>query len=582
MPPPSQSTTPQVGLWIEHRRIAGWVVLFGPGSLGLAWLAAGLLVGGVPVLQLVAGLPLLTAAVLLGLRRRLGQRVRAAEAGEVLPGQRRRLAFTAGLVGVLVTFGLWMFSHRLPALIELGADPLPWLTRTLLGGLVLTGTLLLALFARFYGTTDPDLVPEAKGVAAWLRASAWTSLLAGLFLVAPAIHEPAAAYLHTVAHRAGEGALAIVLFELCIRGVSRRPSRLDPSADLFLLSLVASRWNPISSLFGTLTDAFGIDLRGTWSLRFIQRSLGPLALGLGLLGWIGSAFTLVETSEVGVLETFGEPASSGPLSPGLAVHWPWPIQRVRAVPTGRVRSIPIGFVGGDRGASLLWTRRHAEEEYALLLGDGQDLVTVNAILHYRISDPHAYLYAVEDAEGTLAAVADRALMRETVGRTLDEVLSENVRLLSSAVESGLQADLDALGLGLEVIDFTLIGLHPPLAVARDYQTVVSAQIERDTLKYEAEADRASALPLAEAGARTTRGVATAAAGLRTSLARGEAEAFEAQVDSSRVAPDLFRFRRLMEARERQLRGRSFVVLDERFERQGAVIRAVGTPDEEEQ
>ncbi len=87
---------------------------------------------------------------------------------------------------------------------------------------------------------------------------------------------------------------------------------------------------------------------------------------------------------------------------------------------------------------------------------------------------------------------------------------------------------------------------------------------------------------AEASARTTRGAANAQADLRTSLARGEAEAFEAQVEASRATPDLYRFRRLLEARERQLRGRSFVVLDRRFEEQGAVIRAVGSSDEEEQ
>ena len=82
------------------------------------------------------------------------------------------------------------------------------------------------------------------------------------------------------AHFAGALVITLSLLELCLRGVSRRSTSIDPAADLFLLGLIALRWNPVSSFFGTLTDSFGIDLRGTWSLRFIQRSLAPLALGL--------------------------------------------------------------------------------------------------------------------------------------------------------------------------------------------------------------------------------------------------------------------------------------------------------------
>lgn len=564
---------PEVGLWIEHRRIAGWVLLFGPGACGVLWLAAGLLIGGVPLLQLAAGPPLLTAFLLVGLRRTLRRRVRAAEEGEEPPAPHRRTTFVLGLVGVLAGAAIGMFGHHVPAVLEPGGAAAPWLTGPVLGAVVLAGALLLALFARFYGTTRAELLPEAPGLGTWLCACAWTSGLAGAALLAPVVYAPAAEVLYPVAHGAGAVVLGAVLLELCLRGVTRRPARIEPAYRPFLLGLVASRWNPVSSLFGTLTDAFGIDLRGTWALRFIQRSLAPLALGLLLLAWLGSAFTLIDTDEVGMLETFGAPSDGPPLEPGVTLHAPWPIQRVRRVSTDRVRTLPIGFVGDQKGASLLWTQRHAEEEYELLLGDGEDLVTVNAILHYRVADPRAYLYEVSDVDGALASVADRALMQRTVGRTLDQVLSENVAALSRAVEAGVQAQADRLGLGIEVLDLNLIGLHPPMAVARDYQAVVSAQIEQDTLRFEALADRERSLPGAVAKARAARAAARAEAARRTARARGEADAFEAQVEASRAAPELYRFRRALESRERQLAGLPLVVIDERLERQGAVLRA---------
>ena len=572
---------PQVNLWIEHRRVAGWVLVFGPGLIGLVGLALGLTLDGLPLLQLAAAPCLLTAILLLVVRRRLGQRVRAAGSGAAAPRTRRRLAFFLGLGGIVTVGLVWMFGHRIPALLTLAEAPVAWLTATVLGVLVLVAGLVLSLFARFYATTDAKVLPEAHGLAIWLRCAAWITLLAGLFLVTPALHDPATGLVHLLAHRAGEGFLVVGLGELALRGVLRKPARRDPAFHPFLLSLVASRWNPVSSLFGTLTDAFGIDLRGTWALRFIQRSLLPLAAGLATLAWLGTSFSMVDTTEVGVLETFGSPSDAEPLGPGLAVHLPWPFQAVRRVDTERVYQVPIGFVGDTRGASLLWTRRHAEEEYALLLGDGEDLITVNAILHFRISDPLAYLYRVRDAEEALAALADRALMHETVGHTLESVLSENVATLTGRIQSLIMDEADRLGLGLEVLDFNLIGLHPPLAVAREYQAVVGAQIEIDTLVYEAEADRARAIPAAKAQAHRAKADANAGSEARLAAARGEAQAFTAQVEAHAASPDLFRFRRWIETRETVLRRLSFVVIDERFFQQGAEIHTQVLPPQED-
>jgi regulator of protease activity HflC (stomatin/prohibitin superfamily) len=578
-PSPEQ---PHLGPWIEHRRIAGWVLLFGPGLAGVLWLAVGLLARGVPGLQLAAGPPLLMALVLLGVRRRLGARIKAAQSPADPPRVTRRLTFGLGLAGLVVGGLVFVFGPRAPRVLALDGSLLPWLTVTVVGGLTVLGGLVLALFARFYGTTDREVLPEAPGLANWMRAGSWCALLTGAALMSDALYANASSFLHLAAHRVGAGVLAVCVLELCLRGLGRKPVAVDPTANLFSLRLIASRWNPISSFFGTLTEAFGIDLRGTWALGFIQRSLPPLGLGLVLLAWLGSAFTLVDMDEVGVLETFGQPASGEPLEPGLDLHWPWPIQTVQRVAVGRVRSIPMGFFGARKGASLLWTKAHAKEEYHLLIGDGEDLVTVNALLHYRISDPRLYLYNSADSDGELAVIADRALMRATVGHTLEQVLSENLTRLTEFVERQVQADADALGLGLEVVDFTLLGLHPPMNVAREYQAVISAQIEVDTVVYGAEADRERALPGARARGRLTRGAAKAWASQRTAVARGEAQGFEAQVKASHSAPDLFRFRRLLEAREKQLAGQSFVVLDERFEAEGAVIRALGSPRKEGQ
>ena len=220
---------------------------------------------------------------------------------------------------------------------------------------------------------------------------------------------------------------------------------------------------------------------------------------------------------------------------------------------------------------MLWTAQHAEEEYKLLLGDGHELISVNAVLQFKVGDPLVYLYSCADPEDALAAVADRVMMDETVGRSLDSALSENLTELATQIEGFIQQGADELGLGLMGVDLTLLGLHPPGAVARDYQAVVGARIDRNTRVLEAQAYSNEVLPGAESQANRLKSRAHADATLRVALARGEAEAFSAVLETYTAAPELFIFRRLLEAREAQLQGRSFVVIDQRFERDGGAL-----------
>jgi membrane protease subunit HflK len=337
------------------------------------------------------------------------------------------------------------------------------------------------------------------------------------------------------------------------------------------LRIFFGRLDPISSFFAFLTDAFGIDLRGSWALAFIRRSLAPTLLALVGLAWVGSAFTLVGPAEVGVVEVFGARAGRAPVPPGLHLGWPWPIESVQRVAVDRVRSLPIGFARAKRGASMLWTAQHAEEEYKLLLGDGHELISVNAVLQFKVGDPLVYLYSCADPEDALAAVADRVMMDETVGRSLDSALSENLTELATQIEGRIQQGADELGLGLVVVDLTLLGLHPPVSVARDYQAVVGARIDRNTRVLEAQAYTNEVLPGARSQANRLESRAHADATARVALARGEAEAFSAVQKTYAAAPELFTFRRLLEAREAQLQGRSFVVIDQRFERDGGAL-----------
>ena len=269
--------------------------------------------------------------------------------------------------------------------------------------------------------------------------------------------------------------------------------------DIGVLSVFGSRNNILASVLDSAERQLGIDLRSTWALTVVRQSLEPLALSLLLAGWLSTSLTVVGTQDQGLIERLGVPVGGDPLEPGLHVHLPWPIDRVYRIPVKRVQSLTVGHEGQEEGGpeNVLWARQHAANEYTLLLGNGRDLITVDAAVAYRITDARAWRYHTQNPADALKAMAYRAVMRNTVNRTLTEALSENVAALTSRMRTMVQQDADALGLGVQVEAFTVGGMHPPTVVAPAYQAVVSAELGKVTTIVNAQVFRNRTVPAAE-------------------------------------------------------------------------------------
>ena len=163
-------------------------------------------------------------------------------------------------------------------------------------------------------------------------------------------------------------------------------------------------------------------------------------MGLCLLGWLSTSLTVVGLQEQGLVEHFGVPVQGQPLQPGLHLHWPWPIDQVFRIPVKRVLALQVGHEGEEEGGpeNVLWAVEHAPNEYTLLLGNGRDLITVDAAVQYRIVDPRAWRYHSQNPADALKAIAYRAVMRNTVNKTLTDALSENVATLTNTMRAMVQ------------------------------------------------------------------------------------------------------------------------------------------------
>ncbi len=171
----------------------------------------------------------------------------------------------------------------------------------------------------------------------------------------------------------------------------------------------------------------------------------------------------------------------------------------------------------------------------------------------------------------MKAIAYRAVMRATVNRTLTEALSENVVTTTKNMRTMVQRDADALGLGIEVLDFTIGGMHPPVPVASAYQAVVSAELGKTTSIVNAQVYRNQTVPSAESTAVTSLSRARADGATAIAQAIGDASGFLMLQSQYRAAPEDYMFRRRLETLEKALANRRFVIVDTRFQRDGGEL-----------
>lgn len=524
--------------------------------------------------------------------------VEAAPDPEPEPGAPRRsvprLSGPAAWVLLVSGGGVALAALGLVYILPL-ADPRP----TVLAGLMvlvgLTGA-TAALLGRYARDGGP------AGLDAWCRGLAVSAVLAMGSLALRVAGSPLA-----------EEPLSLAQFALVV-GLSIEPllrvlpslwawwnlrsgeaAHLGPAvARAWLTRALFARANPVASTFDLLENTLGIDIRATWALAFVRRATGPLFAGVAVLGWLTTGLAMVGPDELGVRERFGRALPGDLLQPGIHVSLPWPVERIRLVSVHTVHTLPVGHEeealpdelaavldpGDGDGQeeeellasqreegpeSRLWAKQHADQEYTLLLGDGRDLVTIDAQVHYRIADPRAWLYGMQNPEAALRSAAYQAVMQQVIGLSLDEALGQDYRSFTKATAERLQARAEALELGVEVVDVTLGALHPPVSVATDYQAVVSAQIARQTAVVEARAYRTAELGGARADAVRAVALAEAAASEREAAAAGEVAAFLGLRAQVRTDEALYRSRRRAEALESQLTDRPVVILDHRLE-----------------
>jgi len=285
----------------------------------------------------------------------------------------------------------------------------------------------------------------------------------------------------------------------------KRPGEIPrPAFDSRFLGLLTAP-ESLGQVVGELINyQFGVEVSRSWFYQLLGRAVTPLTIFAAGVLLALSGLVIVGPDEQGVVLRFGS-LVRGPIGPGIHLKAPWPVETSEVYPTGKVLQLTISsdklgrfekkregllWTGGDDDAAKMGLEFFLCAPEAAAGGGGSlSLLVADVIVQYRIGDLVRFLEGSVSARESIELVTQQEAGNYFASKPLDELLSRGRTEGGPELQQRIQARVDALGLGFEIVDVAITTLQPPPGkVAREFHRQIGAQQERETLVQRANKD----------------------------------------------------------------------------------------------
>jgi membrane protease subunit HflK len=266
------------------------------------------------------------------------------------------------------------------------------------------------------------------------------------------------------------------------------------------------------------------------------------ALSIVLL-YLLSGVYVVQPNEQGVVRRFGR-LIDDQVMPGIHYHLPWPVEKVERPKTLQVKVMSVGFrmVDKIKGIGPL------PEETQMLTGD-ENIIDIQMIVQYRVKDPSAYLFSMEEPQWLVRKAAESCLTEIIGSMGVDQVLTTDKLIIQEKLKDQAQKILDRCGCGLQISGAYFQDIGPSEEVAYAFRDVTSAREDRNRLINEAHGYRNQKLPQIRGQAQEMIHQAEAHRTERINRARGEADRFLSLLREYKKNPKVTETRLYLETME---------------------------------
>ncbi len=306
-----------------------------------------------------------------------------------------------------------------------------------------------------------------------------------------------------------------------------------------------------------------------------------------VLAWLSTSLVFIGPGRQGVVMRFGS-ALDSTLGPGAHVKAPWPVDQVVRVEIPKVRRVEIGFRTREEPRAVtrvaeefyatLWESRHAAGTYekipeeALRLTGDENIVDMNVVVFYRVSEVGDYIFNVAEQEQYIRFVTESVISRKCGALAIDDILTGQRGEFEESLREAVQGLLDASATGVEVMSVRMQDMHPPLEVVPAFRDVSSAREDRNRIINEAYGYTNQTVPRARGEAEASLLEAGGYSHALQNRAVGDADRFRAMAAQYKRARTVTEIRLYIETMESLLQGKEKYIVSSDLKLKGYDIR----------
>lgn len=218
-----------------------------------------------------------------------------------------------------------------------------------------------------------------------------------------------------------------------------------------------------------------------------------LLIVLAIVGYVAfNGFYTINSGEEAIITQFGKYTRT---ETQAGLRWKIPVVEEKyVVDVAQVRRMEFGFSTESEGGDGTTASYKDIGEDSLMLTADENLVNVEAIIQYKIADSKAFLFNVDDQDGTLRVVAVSTIRRSVANNTLDDVLTDNKLSVQTEILTDLQSICDVYGLGIQITAVQLQDVYPPTEVDDAFKDIARAKLDKESKINEAQSYENKVIP----------------------------------------------------------------------------------------
>lgn len=280
--------------------------------------------------------------------------------------------------------------------------------------------------------------------------------------------------------------------------------------------------------------------KGNFNLQMKPKFIWIVLIVVIMAFSIMSGVYVVDQTEEAVVLTLGK--YSRTTGPGLQYKIPLGIERVYKVPTKVVQTMQFGFRTDSAGITTIYSQKDYSNESIMLTGD-LNIVDVSWIIQYRIIDPKAWLFNVNNKEKTIRDVSQSVINQLVGDRAILNVIGSERTNIEDAGIQMIQQTMDSYGMGIQLATVKLQNIVPPEGEVQDaFEDVNKAIQDMNRLINEGKEAYNTEIPKATGQAQQLIQIAEGYATERVNKATGDTARFASVLEEYEKSPAITRDR----------------------------------------